>query len=209
VIVRLLVPTHNITLYRNSNNKCRCISTNSRSASVPLHPISRGLMVDPRYQKKKSGLAAHQPCRYHRNVHDESAICLEIAASSTRSCRLPGASRRFKCLGTRLQVSSPFLSFFVYQPRRTPKPTSRVPRYFRRTIRYAGGSAIKEHKSLCESANDTLPLEWCLFRMRCTVAVSALCYERANHRAEQRPGTTFCIPRTMLSPTVDSAIYLD
>lgn len=143
------------------------------------------------------------------NVHDESAICLEIAASSTRSCRLPGAFRRFKCLGTRLQVSSPFLSFFVYQPRRTPKPTSRVPRYFRRTIRYAGGSAIKEHKSLCESANDTLPLEWCLFRMRCTVAVSALCYERANHRAEQRPGTTFCIPRTMLSPTVDSAIYLD
>lgn len=66
MIVRLLVPTHNITLYRNSNNKCRCISTNSRSASVPLHPISRGLMVDPRYQKKKSGLAAHQPCRYHR-----------------------------------------------------------------------------------------------------------------------------------------------
>lgn len=71
------MPTHNITFYRNSNNKCKCTSIKNRSASIPLHLISPGAMVGPWYQRKqRPGSTRIIP--YHQNVYDESAICLEI-----------------------------------------------------------------------------------------------------------------------------------
>lgn len=99
------------------------------------------------------------------------------------------------------------LSLF-YQPRRTPKaPTGSLVFSSHNTALWRlshEGAQLLMRQGQWHAATRVMPAQDSAHG-----SCVALAYERTNHRAGQRPGTTFCIWRTMLSPTVDSAIYLN